>query len=64
METIRESIAIAEPLQDEEHVLPTPAPRGPAASSREDELTLQIRLTASRLIGIALMGRPDPEHSR
>jgi hypothetical protein len=66
METIRESIAIAEPHHDELAFRENPsAVPVPAHRSRERELALHIRLTASSLVGIALIDRnPDPEPSR
>jgi hypothetical protein len=67
MKTIRESIAIAEPHHDELTFRENPsiAVPVPAHRSRERELALHIRLTASSLVGIALIDRnPDPEPSR
>ena len=69
METIHEPIAVAEakPAR-EERALDALALRREsvgAPPSAEPELTLQIRMTASSLIGIALMGRnPVPESTR
>jgi hypothetical protein len=65
MDTIRESFAVAE-LPREERTLPQdPASRvSIPPSTRERNLALEIRMTTSSLIGIALMDRDrerDPE---
>jgi hypothetical protein len=63
MDTNRESLAVAE-LPREERTLPQdPASRVPTPpSTQERDLALEIRMTASSLIGIALMDRErDPE---
>jgi hypothetical protein len=67
METIHEAVAIAEPHRDEgmepeRRASPVPSE---TSQSRDGDLALQIRMTASSLAGIALMQRdPDPEPSR
>ena len=65
MDTIRESLAVAE-LPREERTLPRdPASRVPIPpSTRERDLALEIRMTASSLIGIALMDRERDRESR
>lgn len=67
METIRESRAVATPTIEDD----TPDVTGPTQDPARDatrsgpEIALQIRMTTSSLIGIALMQRnPVPESTR
>lgn len=69
METIREAIAVAEPPQEEATPRagrPSPEPaKVPAPPQDEPGLGLEIRMRASSLAGIALMGgHPEFESSR
>lgn len=63
MDTIHESLAVAEVPREERTLPQDPAPRVPIPpSTQERDLALEIRMTASSLIGIALMDRErDPE---
>jgi len=66
METIREAIAVAEPTsvaRERTDAPPSSVPNPP--HTREHDLALQIRMTASSLAGIALIQRdPDSESTR
>ena len=67
METTLEGTDVIETPQDVRARTESPSPAVPAVSpqSRERDLALQIRMTASSLVGIALIHRdPDSETSR
>jgi hypothetical protein len=67
METIREAVAVAEPMPMPDVRARTASPPSsvPDPPSRERDLALEIRMTASSLAGIALIHRdPDSESTR
>ena len=65
METIRESTAVVTPPIEEHPKHVTGATQDPARDAKQRELALQIRMTTSSLIGMALMERnPVPESTR
>lgn len=65
METIRESTAVATPPIEEHPQHVNGVTQDPARDAKQRELALQIRMTTSSLIGIALMERnPVPESTR